>query len=175
MPTVVTYWQLPYDERDFLAFVESTGPVVAVPTHWAKGSEEFIPEPLSAFIQRHDPDQLLLGLEGHVQAAVQAREIDGTLVFGVPHMKSCVVSYGRGRLRGGKLAQSNLSAYSQYPSQDASQLLDKDQEFVTWAKKVLNWVRKATPERVECNGYPYRATKRVADAVREGKVEVVLY
>jgi hypothetical protein len=76
---------------------------------------------------------------------------------------------------GNKLGQSNLSAYWAYPNQTGTQMVQKDAEFVRWAKSVFSWVQRETPERIDCNGHAYRATKRVLSAVRAGEVEAVLY
>jgi hypothetical protein len=54
-------------------------------------------------------------------------------------------------------------------------LVDKDPSFISWTTEVLRWLRAATPEKIDCNGYPYRATKRVKTAMNEAKIEVVLY
>jgi hypothetical protein len=176
MPAVVTYWQLPDDEKEFLDFLLSTGSILAVPSHWVEAKEELVPQPIASFIEHYDPDQLLFGLEEYVlRPAIERREFDRKLLFGVPCMKPCLITYSRGKLRNGKLPQSNLSAYLDYPSEGASKLLRKEQDFVRWVKKVMGWVRKFTPEQAECNGYPYRATKRVSNAICEGKLEVVLY
>jgi hypothetical protein len=91
-------------------------------------------------------------------------------------MKSCLIGYRRGYLReGNKLTQSNLHAYWDCPNDDGTMVIQKPPEFINWAKGALSWMRKATPEKVEANGYPYRATKMVKRAVQEGTVVPVLY
>jgi hypothetical protein len=91
-------------------------------------------------------------------------------------MSPCLIDYRRGRMREpNRLGQSNLSAYWSYPDEGATGLIAKDPEFIRWAKRVFGWVRRYTPERVECQGYPYRATRRVREAVDRGVLEAVLY
>jgi hypothetical protein len=177
MPAVVTYWQLPEDEKEFLDFLLTTGKVVAMPDHWVKTTEELAPQSIDRFIQQHNPDQLKFGLERHpLQASVEAREFEGEVLFGVPVMKACVIGYSRGRLRdGNNLTQSNLAAYWDYPNEDATRMVEKDAQFINWAKRVFAWVRKATSERLDCHNHPYRATKRVKNAMQRGQLEVVLY
>lgn len=176
MPSVVTYWQLSEDERDFLDFLQSTGPILALPAHWAESKNDLIPQPISVLIERDDPDQLVFGPDEHMSnATIERREVGGSTYFGINQMKSCVACYRRGKLRNGKLAQSNLSAYLEYPTEDASKLVKKDPVFVRWVRRVTAWVREVTPERVERNGYHYRATTRVKAAVGDGLLEAVLY
>jgi hypothetical protein len=176
MPGVVGYWQLPADEKDLLDFLQGTGAILALPDNWVGTREGVVPQPIVPFIDQHDPDQFLFGLAKHVlQVRIEERTFEGVVYFGPAVMEPCLIAYRRGKLRSGQVVLSNLSAYWDYPSADASELIEKDQEFVRWAKKVMGWVRKFTPERIECNGYPYRATRRVRDAVCGGNLEVKLY
>ncbi len=176
MAAVVTYWQLPEDEKDFFDFLQGTETVLAVPDRWVESKEELVPQPISLLIERHDPNQLVFGLEKHLLGVrLEEHAVEGGIRFALPYMEPCVVAYRRGRCRNGKLALSNLSAYWDYTSADRSKMVEKDKEFIRWAKKVTTWVRKATPEQVECNGHPHRATSRVKQAVSGGKLEVVLY
>lgn len=177
MLSFVTYWQLPpEDENEFLDFLQSTGTILSLPAHWAETKEELVPQPIATFIERHDPDQVLFGIEEHVlHEAPEVREFNGNIRFGIPVMKSRIITYRRGKIREGKLAQSNISAYLDYPAEDASRLILKSTDFVGWVKKVIDWTKKATSERIERNGHGYRATARAKTAVCEGKLEAVLY
>jgi len=76
---------------------------------------------------------------------------------------------------GNKLGQSNLVAYWTYQDKEARTLLTKDEDFIKWAKKVFAWLRRHTPEQIECNRYSYRATKRAKHAANTGLIEAVLY
>jgi hypothetical protein len=84
-------------------------------------------------------------------------------------MASPLLCYDRGLFtEEGVLRQSNLCYYS--ASYQGEQYVQKPAAFLKWAKKVLDWVRRHTPERVpvyRCN-YESRATRRVAEACRKG-------
>lgn len=177
MPAVRTYWQLPEDERDFLAFLMATGTIVGMPDHWTRTKEELAPQPIVTYIERDDPQQFLFGLEEYArEAVIEPKSRDGEQFFSVGFMSAHLIGYRRGSIRDrNKLGQSNLAAYWEYLSEDNTELIPKDPGFIRWAKKVFAWVRRATPERLECNGYPYPATRRVKDAVEQGQIEVVLY
>src|SRR5438128_869348 len=165
MRAVVTYWQLPEDEHDFLDFLSSTGEVVAMPDHWVKTKEELEPKPVRSFIREQDPAQLLFGLRHHAtQAIIKPEQKNGERWFSVSDMKSCLIGYARGRLRDkNMLGQSNLHAYWDYVDDSTMTLQIKDPEFIKWGKAVLAWIRKVTAERIECHGHQYRATERVKD------------
>ena len=83
-------------------------------------------------------------------------------------MRSCLIAYQRPIFRNGNvLGQSNICADWRYLEEDQARLLAKDEDFVKWGKKVFAWVRKATLEEHELNGFPYRATKRAKQAFVE--------
>ena len=176
MAVVVTYWQLCADEAEFLDFLQTTGHVVAFRSDWVESKDELSAATIESFIERNNPPQLLFGLDKQIRESdVETHEFEGKLCFGLPHMKSSVFGYRRGRLCNGKLAQSSLSAYLDYPDETASKLIEKDKEFLKWAKSVTAWLRKATPERLDCNGHQYRATIRVKDAVNRGELAIAQY
>jgi hypothetical protein len=176
MPSVVTYWQTTEDESDFLRLLRSTGGAVALSASWMNTKDELVPQDVEAFLDRYDPDQLLLAQdEDAFLQEIESREFHGDLRFGIPPMKACTIAYRRGKLRNGRLGQSNISAYLDYPTDDRLGLITKPDKFVRWVNNVIGWVRNATPERIECNGHAYRATKHVKAAVLEGKLEVSLY
>jgi hypothetical protein len=176
MSTVVTYWQLPSDEQDFIEFLATTGDVVGLTDRFVERTEELLYQPITKFIEERNPDQLLLGLnEAELREHIAPRLIEGKLHYGVPHMQAPVIAYTRGRIRNGSLTLSNLSAYWEYPTEGGAGLVAKPREFVKWAKKVMAWARNASPEQLLCNGYPYRATARVTEAVRNSNFNVALY
>jgi len=83
-------------------------------------------------------------------------------------MRSCLIAYNRPLFRNGnELGQSNICADWRYLEEDQARVLAKDEDFVKWGKKVFTWVRKATLEEHELNGFPYRATKRAKQAFVE--------
>jgi hypothetical protein len=169
----VTYWQFPDEETAFLNFLHTTGTVVAIPSHPVDGEDELRPQPLMEFIIRHDPDQVLVGLEEH---AVQ-RVLEPIVLWGKPQLcvasaSSCLVSYRRGKFRDtSKLGQFNLSASWRCLNETQTALLDKDPGFKKWAEKVIRWVRKSTPEWHQYRGY--RVTRRVKEAIERGELGIV--
>jgi hypothetical protein len=87
----------------------------------------------------------------------------------IDFMASSLVRYDRGEFGGeSELRQSNLCYYS--GCFQGQQYVQKPPGFLKWARKVLDWVRRHTPERVPVHGcnYASRATKRVAEACRGG-------
>ena len=177
MPAVITYWQVREDEDDFLAYLATTGNVVAMPDRWVKAKEELAPRPIVQHVRQDDPDQFVFGLEHHALAAViEPKARDGEEYLALAYMSPCLIMYRRGRIRdGNKLGQSNIAAYWTYPDKEARTLLAKDATFVKWAKKVFAWVRRHTPDQIECNRHSYRATERAKHAVDRGLIEAVLY
>jgi hypothetical protein len=177
MPAILTYWQVPEDEKEFLDFLLSTGKILVLPNAWVKTREELVPQALLSYIEKCDPDQLKFGLEHHVRGSVvEERTFDDQVYFGITTMRSCVVSYDRGRLRDGNhLGQSNLCAYWDYPDEGTMTLTQKNPDFVKWAERVFARVRGIATECLDCNGHGYPATSRVKKAVEKGDLKVVLY
>lgn len=174
MASVVGYWQLPEDEREFLEYLESTGQIVAFPPEGVLTAAEVQPESIRSFIESRDPSGLEFG-PMELQEVPVPMQIGEERRFMVTAMRHCVIGYRRGRLYDGTITQSNLCAYSSYLADDCSHMVSKRPEFLSWSKKVLRWVRKRTTDKVECNGYSYRATRRVKAAVTAGELRAKLY
>ena len=86
-------------------------------------------------------------------------------------MSSCVVQYRRGKFRApNKLGQSNLSAVFSRQSKSEGGTVGK-YDFKKWAQKVFRWVRNATPEWHQYEGY--RVSVRVKGAIDNGKLVIV--
>jgi hypothetical protein len=177
MPAVITYWQVREDEDDFLAYLATTGNVVAMPDRWVRAKEELAPRPIVQYVRQDYANNFVFGLAHYALAAVIEPKLrDGEEHFALAYMSPCVIMYSRGQIRdGNKLGQSNIAAYWTYPDKEARTLLAKDASFVKWAKKVFAWVRRHTPVQIECNRYSYRATERAKQAVEMGLIEAVLY
>ena len=94
--------------------------------------------------------------------------------FRVADMPSPVIGYQRGReISPGKLTPSNLYAYWEFPATTHSSMVAKPEEFVSWAKKVFQWVYKATPCWHEYKSY--RVSKRVKESILDEGLEIVPY
>jgi hypothetical protein len=90
-------------------------------------------------------------------------------------MEACTISYTRPSFGpDGKLRRSNLVAYWEFPNSEATCLIRKHAEFISWAKRVFAHVRRITPEKLELNGYPYRATRRAKQAFTDGEIGIEL-
>ncbi len=173
MPSVVTFWQFPEEEQQFIEFLNGTGCVVAFPSGPVETESELVPQPLNDYISRYDPDQLLFGLEDFAEKRIVKQvEFEGQPRFCVTSMDSCLVGYRRGNFRdGNKLGQFNLAAYWTRLSDDGKSLVNKDRTFKKWAEKVFSWVREATPEWHQFK--TYRVTRRVKEALLKGEIEII--
>lgn len=175
MPAVVTFWQLPEDEKDFFRFLQTTGNILALHSGPVEKQEDLGPLPLASFIEKYNPYQIIIGKYIYLEKLIiQSYYYNGATMYRVPYMEHCTLIYTRANIRDSMLPQSNLCAYWDFPSDDGKMLIKKDQDFVKWGKRILSWVRRATPERLECNGFLYPATRRVRDAVSEGSLGLVL-
>ncbi|MDX1964707.1 MAG: hypothetical protein SFX18_16275 [Pirellulales bacterium] len=173
MASVVTFWQLPDEEQRFFDYMESTGEVVAITTLRVYEQSEIAPIPIRQFVANNNSMQLYIGLKTLIVAnGIDTFIIKGQTRYGLESMKSNVIGYDRPVFLEGKLAQSNLFYYNSYPDIAKNSMISKDRLFLNWAKKILNWMRRNTPEKVMYNGFPYRATKAVKDAVSQGKIDL---
>jgi hypothetical protein len=171
LANVLTFWQLPEEEEEFLDFLLSTGVVVAYPNHWVMTSEETEPQPLRRCLAQSNPKQCLLGLDSdaaHVVVGAKSQENEHFLSVDV--LASCLIGYSRPQFRGEcKLGQSNLSASLQYPSAE-----EKPDWFQSWVKNVFAWIKKRASKKYKHQGYSYPATHLAVQRAEEGRVELVL-
>jgi hypothetical protein len=202
MASVVTFAQLPHEEKAFLDYLQKTGEI------WARAVDDnprnptWAPLPVTEFLGRF-ADQIVrysvitvyLGFRDDIlRPVVSVREDTegGTLIPFVQHgevvegaysiiggtkilrdcidpMASLFVRYDRGLYRTeNELAASNLCFYS--GSYEGQTWVTKSEAFLKWANKVLNWMRRHTPETVpvyQCN-YEIRATVEAAEASKNG-------
>jgi len=168
MAAVLSFYQLPEEEENFLKYVEGSGKILAVPSLPMRSREDLRPLPFHEFIHRFDPDVVYFGLEEHANLIVVSPYLDeqGEFVT-VNNMRSPLVHYRRPRWRDPKrLTMSNLVAYWSYPDEKKTAMLDQPREFVKWAKKIYQQVRKIAPPLSE-NKF-IRVTPGVEAAMREG-------
>jgi hypothetical protein len=115
MASVVTYWQVPEDERDFLDYLLKTGDVVAVLDEWVESRDLLRPVPIATHIERENTIGFQFALRHLLDVNyTDERQFDGKTQFCLS-MRSNTISYRRGLLANGRLPQSNLSMYSAYP------------------------------------------------------------
>ena len=134
----------------------------------ARTSDHLKPRPVAELLSEANPDRVLLGLpEDADRLYVETGKTrDGTF-FGASARTSPFLDYSRGRLLDThRLSQSNLAGYWSWIDPATKQTLDKSDEFVRWARSVMQWVRRSTPEWHLYKNY--RITQKVAEAVREG-------
>lgn len=175
MPAVLTFWWLPDEEDDFLRYLEEGWESLAVLDEWAVRRRDISPQPISSYIDEHDPDYLLFGLPHHVsEEPVVTCVVDGKLLYGLTPERSRVIAYSRGKIAAGqRLTLSNLAAYWDRLDEAGTRIVPKDPEFVKWGKKVFAWVRRHTPDWHEYKSY--RASTQVKEAFLNGEVELVSY
>jgi hypothetical protein len=175
MPAVVGWWQLPEDEEEFIEYVSKTGDVVAVASRYMPHRSDLEAIPVSEIALSGSPGSCALGLRHLIfKRGISELKKDGGVLFSLPRQADFAM-YDRCRFREGVLVLLNLYAEWSFLTDDYSATIEKDPEFKAWATKLFAWVRRHTPERVDLRGFPYRATKRVAEAVREGRIRVELY
>jgi hypothetical protein len=174
MPTVITYWQLPADDNDFITYLCRTEGAVMIPNKPVPDRAMLLPRSIIE-LRRCKEARVDLSVDRFVASLpVDAMLHKGTELFSIRLMEACTIGYRRPYFRDGKLARSNLAAYWEYPNSDATSLIPKDAEFVSWAKRVFAHVRRMTPEKLELNGYPYRATRRAKQAFDAGEIQIDL-
>ncbi len=174
MATVLTYWCLPEEETHFLEYLCKWEIYVYPPDACLKISD-VKPSPIQALIKSQNPYQIDLGLKQFLSEKDigERRFLNGTRGYGSALMQAHTIGYRRPSYRvGGHLGQSNLAAYWKYPNIDRTGFIEKNPEFVKWAKKVFAWGRKWACEKVILNGYPYPATKKVKELVEQNKLAV---
>lgn len=193
----VTFGQLPEEEAEFLAYLQMTGDVWARASHDHPVNPQWEPRPVEEFVARfgkeieqytsmclwigfredvlHPVIHLVDDWEGGTLEPVY--NADGTVDpyrqkrVGATQVKSPriaqsdspMVSYSCGRYRDdGCLSHSNIV----YTYRHVHQRVD----FLKWAKKLLAYTRKRTPQMVALSNanYSLRATDRLAEACRNG-------
>jgi hypothetical protein len=164
---------MPEEEEAFLDFLEGTGAIVAYPDHWVRSEVEVSPSPLRSYLAAHDPVQLDLGLEAHVEdVTIENQWKSDEQFFYLSTIRSCLIGYSRPCFRNGnQLGQSNLAAYLDFLKDGALQL--KPDWFQSWVKQVFTWAKKHAKKKCAHQGFSYPATPLVLKLVEEKQIEVV--
>jgi hypothetical protein len=172
VPIVVTYWRFPEEEPPFLDYLEKSGPVLAVDNQHVSSPGALTPRPLREVIEK-DPQAILLLLAQYRDLLnIVPFQKDGATLYSIHAMRSPVIDYLRGKWRApNKLGQSNISAYSDYPDERGSRLIQHPKDHVAWAKRVSAWVRKSTPFWHKYKSY--RVSPPVHEAVLKSSLELV--
>lgn len=170
MASVVTFWQFPEEEERFLTYLEKTGDILACIGGPVTEPSRLEPRPVRELIECEDPDAVLIGPREFMEIAeIGSYWHEGRMLYSRFYAELPLVDYSRPRFRAPqKLEESNLVfKTSIWVSDGANHDLDHAEpqppEFVAWARRVLNWMRRHT-QRI---GYR-RVTPRVAAAVEDG-------
>jgi hypothetical protein len=131
--------------------------------------------PLREVIAKKNISYLDFGLKQFLSEKdiCKCNQVNGAYYYGVGIMQSHTIRYSRPCYRvEGQLGKCNLAAYWKYPNAEVTGFIEKDPEFIKWAKKVFAWGRKWACEKVMHNGYPYPATPKVKELVEQNKLTV---
>jgi hypothetical protein len=164
---------MPEEEADFLAFLDSTGTVVAYPDHWVKTEAEAEPSLIRSHLAEYNPAQVDLGLEPHTKDVIIENQVkDHERFFYITSIRSCVIGYSRPRFRNGnQLGKSNLAAYLDAYEDNIRQA--KPDWFQSWVKQVISWAKKRAKKKCIHQRFYYPATPLVLKLVEEKQIEVV--
>ncbi|MFY9840639.1 MAG: hypothetical protein WAK55_30070 [Xanthobacteraceae bacterium] len=167
MISAVTFWRFPEEEDEFVRFLLSFGPIVAVPKGKVRDKSLLTPIPPTDLLQQNPP-QILLWLPTLVKdLPIRSYPDEAVESFGVLFTRLPVFTYRRGQFRApNQLTYSHVTGNWTVLSADESRILDQPDEFIKWGKKVLAWIRKQTPEWHQYK--TRRITKSVSEAIRSG-------
>ena len=166
----VTFWWFPDEEQQLIDHLTSTG----VDRVWvgdrAQTREALVLRSLDSAI-RAEPREILISLPEHENDVIVNELKDREqAVHVVDLLRSPLLSYKRGGLIAPKeLASNNIVGYADYL--DGSRTIQKPESFVRWAKNVLAFVRRATPQSHRYKSY--RISTRVAEAIANDGLEIV--
>lgn len=172
MTASVKYWRVPDEERDFIAFVDSIEPAVALVPRTVAKPGELTWRPLAEAFGSDD-DHYVITLQRllpQVRLLVDAEGPSG-LGYKVDVVASPVLFYYRGRMIApNRLVSSALSADWRFLGEDGCSMEDQPADFVRWAKRVMQWVRKQAPGWYQHKAH--RITPK-AEAARQAGLELV--
>jgi hypothetical protein len=165
MPTVFSFWRLPEEEQDFLAFLDKSGGAVAIPFERFRRKEDMVFQPISELLESENPDAVLFSLQNLAdQLRIHAVSDDLGTYYTASPMDSSMIAYERGKLSTDrKLGVTSLAAYWKFLNDADNQFADKPAEFVSWGKRVFRWLRRTAPIRHESDARP--CTEKVAKAI----------
>ena len=169
MSASVKYWRLPEEEADLLEYLKSLEPtVVFVPRVFASAEEVRWVSLAQGFAS--DSERLFITPQRCLDHA-RTTWIEGPTGAGytVDLAKSPVLYYRRGSLRENRLTTTALTAEWTYRTADGKTILDHPADFIRWARKVMQWVRRAAP-----GWYQFKANRITpkAEAARAAGLEL---
>lgn len=132
MTATVQYWRMPEEEADLVAYLRSTGTIMALPVRRVATVEELVWKPIDEALREPDGKFLITLAELVPQMKVHHSEKG----FAASVVRTPALFYRRGRLTPQGMTQTSLSAeWSDMPA-----------DFVRWGKRVMQWVRTTVPD-----------------------------
>jgi hypothetical protein len=171
MSASVKYWRLPEEEREFIEYLNSIEPTVALIPDIFLNLEDPEWEPLEQAFARDASRYLITPARFVSQARVLKVNGANGNEFKVDVVASPVLFYYRGRMIApNRLSSTALSADWSYLTEDQRTMEDKPADFVRWAKRVMQWVRRVAP------GWHQHRAHRItakAEAARRAGLELI--
>jgi hypothetical protein len=174
MASVVTFWQLPEEEDVFFNYLSRKDDVHAFPLEDAVADPGLIRSAaIRQFVGRESDTRLYITPREYAASpkvfAFQPTSLGQPVRYQLASEFPALV-YDRGSLKDGRLSQSNVCAYTGYVDAEARVFHKMPAGFLGWLKRVMGWLRRATPQ---WHSYPgYRATNAAAQAAISGLVLV---
>jgi hypothetical protein len=146
MPSVVTFWQMPSEEEKFFRYLARFDARAIRHPEDVADPEKIRAVPIKSLIGRKDAERVYLTLPSMLEKPLSLQKwnqdkpgesVRYTISYSFP-----AIIYDAGTLEENRLSQSNVSC-------DLSQSLS---EVVVWMRRVLGWLRRATPHWCEFEG-----------------------
>jgi hypothetical protein len=168
MSASVKYWRLVEEEKDFIGYLSSIEPTVALAARVYPSLDLVRWQPLDTAFASNEERYLITPS----RLAPQVRLIPAPDAgFKVDVVSSPILFYYRGRmLAERRLSATALSAEWTYLADDRATVIDKSDDFIRWAKRVMQWVRRAAPGWYRHKAH--RITEK-AEAARQAGLELI--
>lgn len=174
MASVVTFWQMPDEEDHLFRHLAKREDACAIPFSEAVTDPSLIiAMPMESLVGRCASNRLYLTLREFAKVpplhAWAPDDRNERTRYSLP-MSFPAIVYDAGTLADGRLSQSNVSAYSSVWDEAAKASRSMPEGFVKWMRRVMGWLRRATPDWHEYESY--RVSKKAAQAAMNGLVLV---
>jgi hypothetical protein len=164
MTASVQYWRLPDEEGDFVEYLQSLEPTMAIPLRTVETPEALVWKPVAEAL--HDSDNAFLITPSRFVSDMKVHRIDTPLDRGFTASVSATpaIHYSRGRLlKPRRLSSAALSADWTHLAEDGKTVVDKPADFVRWARNVMQWVRRVAP------GWYLHKSQRITPKAEEAR------
>jgi hypothetical protein len=157
MAASVQYWRLPDEEADMVAYLRSTGSIMALPVRRVAKPADLVWKPVEEAMRLPDASFLLTPAEFVSKMQLHHNEQG----YAANMTDTPALLYSRGQL----VAPQRLSSTALSVEWE-----DKPADFVRWGKKVMQWVRRVAPG---WHKYKHHRITPKADAAREAGMEMI--